>query len=240
MQFNGIGGDHDADMHHVTNCMHDHTHYKKDVGAAGMRHSSGEAPGAVPSQPEGQLSLSSWLERIFGSGKRVLRGIWSGSENGVSGTEGNQAAGAQVLTGSEREGAGEGGNSQTGAEGTVLHSGQIAAASSAVTPNRAIPDNPYFAPVENGKRAQETMWHKLRVRCRNVAGQMSRHLSGKFFNAQTKGSFQSGQERPKEDLRKHSKYREDTLEIDCVLTDDSYLLDSYDRKGAYSTLSAKK
>ena len=41
-------------------------------------------------------------------------------------------------------------------------------------------------------------------------------------------------------MRRRSKYRQDELEIDCVLTDESYLLDSYDRKGEYSQLTTSK
>ena len=80
----------------------------------------------------------------------------------------------------------------------------------------------------------------MRVRLKGTAGQLAGHLPGNFFNAQTNNSFQAGKERSREDLRKHSKFRKDELEIDCILTDDSYLLDSYDRKGEYSKLSTKK
>ena len=69
------------------------------------------------------------------------------------------------------------------------------------------------------------------------------HLPGRFlarFGFQKKGSFQSGKESAKEDLRRRSRYREDTLEIECVLTDESYLLDSYDRNGEYTQLTTRK
>ncbi len=62
----------------------------------------------------------------------------------------------------------------------------------------------------------------------------------KRFPFAGKNPFQAKHGRPKEDLRKRSHYRGDDLDIDCVLTDDSYLLDSYDRKGSYSQLSTRK
>jgi hypothetical protein len=72
-----------------------------------------------------------------------------------------------------------------------------------------------------------------------VASQLADHLPGRFFGFQTRSSFQSGS-RPKGDLRRKSRYRKDEVEIDCILTDDSYLMDSYDRKGEYSKLTTKK
>ena len=73
----------------------------------------------------------------------------------------------------------------------------------------------------------------MKVKFYSIAGQ----LLGRFSN---RNSLQSKQEKPKEDRRKHSTYRQDDVEIDCILTDDSYLMDSYDRKGEYSKLSVKK
>ena len=239
MQFNGIGGEHDAQLHHVTSCVHDHAHYKTEAGpSAGLRPGNAAAPQEAQTAGE-SFSLSSWLERTFGRGGRFLKGIWNGGDTGVQGAEGNHA-GMQVLTGIIEDDAGEGRSQQAGAAGTSLNTAQIAAASVNVTPAHTLPASPYFAPVEDSGRARETLWHKLKTRCRDVTGQLTRHLPGKFFSARNQSSFQPGQEKRREDLRKHSKYREDTLEIDCVLTDDSYLLDSYDRKGEYSRLSAKK
>lgn len=235
MQFNGIGREHGPEAHQITHCMHDHSLDKKGMGGAGLQSGGAGVPEAAQPPAEGQLSLSAWLERTWGTGKRILRGIWNGSEAGTLGDAGTQTG--SVQAGTAEEGAKL--QVQKGMPEAASHTAQVAAASAAVTPANAIPSNPYFAPVESG-RARETMWHKLKVRCRDVTGQLARHLPGKFFDAQARNSFQPKQEQRKEDLRKHSKYREDTLEIDCVLTDDSYLLDSYDRKGEYSKLSAKK
>ena len=43
MQFNGIGQGHDSERHHVTNCMYDHTHYRKREESANSGGGSMEA-----------------------------------------------------------------------------------------------------------------------------------------------------------------------------------------------------
>lgn len=102
--------------------------------------------------------------------------------------------------------------------------------------------NPYFQTVQNSNSAVPvTPFLRVREKVRGVAGQLAGKLPGHLFRFQTKNSFQArSEQKPEEDLRKRSKYRKDELEIDCILTDESYLLDSYDRKGEYSQLSAKK
>ena len=82
---------------------------------------------------------------------------------------------------------------------------------------------------------------RIRSRVKGVTGQLAGKLPGRFFRFQAKNSFQArSEQKPEENLRKRSKYRKDELEIDCILTDESYLLDSYDRKGEYSQLTTKK
>ena len=228
MRFNGIGEEHGAQMHHVTNCMHEHAHYKKeeDVGKASASQTAAQRFEAQKQQGEGQLSLSAWLEKTFRSGKRLLLRVWAGSESG-DGAESRRSD----LRGSES-------GTETAARAPgVLETAQAAAA---VAPFRSVEDNPYFSAVAEREKDRPGVWQRMRVRLKGTAGQLAGHLPGNFFNAQTNNSFQAGKERSREDLRKHSKFRKDELEIDCILTDDSYLLDSYDRKGEYSKLSTKK
>ncbi len=248
MQFQGIGREHNAEMHHVTNCMHDHSHYHADVGGAKMASGSmnAQAPQPQEQQGEGQFSLSSWLDRVLGNGKRLLRHIWGANEAPGTGQPGDLAGAAQVVaqvsetSAAENAGASAAGlNLQQPDTFRTLHPAQIAAASAAVQP-RDEQGNPYFAAVQDMGGQQETLWQKVRVKFKELTGHLAGHLPGNFSGTQTKGSFQAKQEHSKEDLRRHSKYRKDELEIDCILMDDSYLLDSYDRKGEYSKLSTKK
>lgn len=250
MQFNGIGNEHGAEMHHVTNCMHDHSHYRQDMGAmkAAAGNMNAQAAQETGQQTEGQFSLSAWLEKTLGNGKSLLRYIWGTNEPTEAGEPGDKTGAAQVLAQvSESRTADSGGTSTTGLNihqpdmAQTLHAPQVAAAASAVPP-RNPQGNPYFAAVEDTGSRQENLWQKVRVKFKDIAGQLAGHLPGKFLNTQTRGSFQAKQERgrPREDLRRRSKFRRDELEIDCVLMDDSYLMDSYDKKGEYSKLSTKK
>ncbi len=250
MQFNGIGNGHGAEMHHVTNCMHDHSHYRQDVEAtkAASGNMSAQAVQETGQQTEGQFSLSAWLEKTLGSGKGLLRHIWGTNEPGQAGEPGDKAGAAQVLAQvSESTTADSAGTSTAGANihqpdmAQTLHAPQAAAAASVVPPQNP-QGNPYFAAVEDTGSRQENPWQKMRVKFKDIAGQLAGHLPGRFLNAQTRGSFHAKQEqgRPREDLRRRSKFRRDEVEINCVLMDDSYLLDSYDKKGEYSKLSTKK
>ena len=74
----------------------------------------------------------------------------------------------------------------------------------------------------------------------NIAGQLAGHLPGNFFRFQGKNSFQSRQGAPKEEPRPSARRRRDRVELNSYHTEESYLLDSYDRKGEYSRLSTKK
>lgn len=249
MYLGGIGTEsssHTSDMHHITECMHEHTHFKLEGGApkAGASGTASQATQASGTQEE--LSLSAFVERMLGRGKRLLKGVWSGSDGTAAGAEQVMAqpgdSGRTGAAGTDTAG-------QNGFQQSASHTmaermpgtAQIAAAATAVQTPQAIESNPYFAAVEDIGGRQNTLWQKIKVKFKDVAGQLTGHLPGRFSGSlQTKNSFHAKQEPPKQDLRKHSKFRRDEVEIDCVLTDDSYLLDSYDRKGEYSKLSTKK
>lgn len=102
--------------------------------------------------------------------------------------------------------------------------------------------NPYFQTLsDNSPVTGMPLVQRIRSRVKGVTGQLAGKLPGRFFRFQAKNSFQArSEQKPEENLRKRSKYRKDELEIDCILTDESYLLDSYDRKGEYSQLTTKK
>ena len=98
MQFNGIGNEHGAEMHHVTNCMHDHSHYRQDMGGAkaAAGNMSAQAVQESRQQAEGQFSLSAWLEKTLGRGKGLLRHIWGTNEPGGAGEPGDKIGRAHV------------------------------------------------------------------------------------------------------------------------------------------------
>lgn len=252
MRMSGIGSGHTSDVHQVTECMHDHAHVKKEGSMSAGASQGGEMqPRQTEGFQEGYLSLSAWMEKMVGNGRRLLRSIWGSSETAQPGEAGERTGTPQVLADIRDESMAEGIGANVAGDGSRRQdeamaagqprTGQIAAAATAVVQPETIQENPYFSPAENIGGRRDTVWQKMRVRFRDMAGQLAGHLPGKFSGFfQTKNSFQAKQEAPKKDLRKHSRFRKDEVEIDCVLTDDSYLLDSYDRKGEYSRLSTKK
>ena len=249
MQVNGIGNEHNSSHHNVTNCLHEHSVGKKDSGAfrsSGIDSLTLSGQNST-SQQEGQLSLSAWLDKTLHSGKDLLQRIWGSDPTAVTNGTGGQSLEAQVMAAFNDDGmaagVGRDANGQTnyGAYSVPthqsLHTSQIAAATTMVQPEtaRMIHQNPYFVTAADDRPPK--IWQKMKVKMKDVTGRLSGRLPGRLAGFWAKGAFQTKQEHPKEDLRKKSKYHQDKLEIDCVLTDDSYLQDSYNRKGEYSRLA---
>lgn len=235
MQIGGLGSSHSASDHHVTRCIHDHHEAREKVGGGAMKASAsaGISEAKASLQQEAPFSLSAWLKNVLGSRKGFLHSFWGDGE-----------AAANVIDGNQREvNSKEGGRTVGNPDTASVRDPDTTAASSiAVQPlirHQTVQDNPYFSAVEDTGNLKQTFWQRVKVRFHNVSGQLSGRLPRKYFGFQTRNSFQAKQEKPKEDLRKHSRYRQDTVEIDCVLMDDSYLMDSYDRRGEYSKLSTK-
>lgn len=212
MQTSGIGSSH-SDAHQVTTCIHNHKHQLEGEvqGAAPSASSTTQQVQSTSEQKGESFSLSSWLQNTLSGAKRLLGKIWGESAESA---QGEIAETTHTNT---------------------LHSSQIEAASATVQPVQNYNNNPYFSAIEENATPQQSIWQKIKVRFQNITGFLTKRFS--FSNS---SSFQTKQERPKEDLRRHSRYREDDLEIDCILTDDSYLMDSYNKKGEYSKLSADK
>ena len=79
-----------------------------------------------------------------------------------------------------------------------------------------------------------------RAAVEKVARKLMDRLPGRFLGSHSGDFLQTKQQHTKEDLRKRSQYKEDDQEIECILTDESYLTDSYNRKGEYSHLTTDK
>lgn len=248
MQMNGIGSNH-SNMHHVTNCIHDHKHsLEGKVGGAAANTSATSQQVTATSEQSGQaFSLSGWLQNTLSGARSLLGNIWGSKEDAVQGEVAVQAGeetmadiAAQnvsaITTGSASIQSGlQQSLHREQAQTNTLHASQIEAASATVQPAQNFNNNPYFAAIQEDAAPRQTMWQKLKVRFQNISGFLAKRFS--FSNS---SSFQTKQERPKEDLSRHSRYREDEVEIDCILTDDSYLMDSYNKKGEYSKLSTDK
>lgn len=222
-----LGGIHGSESHHVTQCLHEHegTHKTGSSAAAVAGQAQVSQLTMAEQQQESQNSLSAWLQKTLQNGRRIWQGIWGSNVTQNTGEAGEKSGASQTMA-------------QLGADMGGRTAGVQASETRAV--EKQIQVNPYFQPVEAKTALHMTPVQKLRVRIKSVTGQLAEHLPGKFSGFQAKGSFHARQQRPKEDLRKHSKYKKDELEIDCILTDESYLMDSYDRKGEYSRLTTKK
>lgn len=228
MRVGGIETEHNKNSHRVTSHFPEHEHSKKEQGAmkAAAQHSVSTQPRST--QQNSQLSLAEIAQRLVDKGRSLFRGIW--------GTNGVNSAGAV----GDKTGQG-----QTMAQvGQAAAHGQVAGPeTAAVVRQGAVQTNPYFTAVpESSHAAAATPLQKVGAKVKGIAGQLAGKLPKKFFSSrQAKDSFQAkSEQKPKEDLKRRSRYKKDELEIDCILTDESYLLDSYDRKGSYSQLTTKK
>lgn len=227
MQLGRISDNHSADMHQVTKCLHDHSLSDKDVGKMGMAPSPSAAAQQLTQtskEQQTQFTLNDWIHRLLQSGKQRLLGFWYGSESPSSGDKSQQTSSGQTMA-----------QLDTGNDKHVTNAARIQKETAAY-------NNPYFAAVPSSQpqNAAATFVQKIKLKCSSITGQLAKHLPGKFSKFQKKGSFHTKKDGNHEDLRRRSKYREDKLEIDCVLTDESYLLDSYDRNGEYTQLTTKK
>lgn len=256
MQTHGIGSSNHSDMHHVTNCIHNHKHrLEGKVGGAGAANvTATPSTNASVQQASEPFSLSAWLQNTLSGAKGLFGKIWGSDTDAVQG-EMVAKAGTEVVTDIAAQHAAEVTenvlNIQSGLQQDMqqnlqqnlqqlsdtgtLHTSQIEAASATVQSPQNFNNNPYFTAIQENETPQQTIWQKIKVRFQNITGFLAKRFS--FAGG---GAFQTKQEQPKEDLRRHSRYRKDDVELDCIVTDDSYLMDSYNKKGEYSKLSAGK
>ena len=213
MQIGGIGSEHNTHTHNVTNCIHESPATKKpEAGAMHVAQTGAQQAQSQAAQGgDNAFSLSGFLDRYFRSTKKLFGRIWGGSGEKDSGT-------AQELV-----------DEQETASLAVL-------AMPASEWDDRINNNPFFTPVTDNMEPPRSIARRVRYKVRRVAGQLAKRFS---FLGSGKNSLGAEKREKREDLRRRSHYREDDVEIECVITDDSYLLDSYDRKGEYSKLSTK-
>ncbi len=234
----GVGSDHSSDNHHVTGCMHGHTHIHEGNAKTG----GGEGGSQITQmqlqkqQQDAEFSLSSWLQKILRGGKSILKGIWGTNETGTGGAAGEKDGVVGTIARVNQSAAADDRRTDT-VPGGDHHSTE--AARRMAEHSAAMQGNPYFSTMAE-RNTPLTPLQKIRARVVSAAEKVAGRLPGKAFRFQGQNSFHTkSRQRPREDLRKRSKYRKDELEIDCILTDESYLMDSYDRKGEYSQLTTK-
>lgn len=225
MQVGGVGSGHDTYSHHVTSCLHEHG-ANTDTGSMGAK--SGAAQTAQMAtealQENSKGNLLSWVQNIGNSGKQLLQKIWGDSK------ESNDAISSQ------KDGSG---NHIAGQE--TLVTGNSVGVKTTLTGGGGDGGNAYLFPADRDTRgcADNTV-AKVRYQIQKVARKLMDRLPGRFLGSHSGDFLQTKQQHTKEDLRKRSQYKEDDQEIECILTDESYLTDSYNRKGEYSHLTTDK
>lgn len=235
MQIGGLGGSHSASDHHVTNCIHDHHDVKKDTGGMAMKASAAAEASTVKSEllQEANFSLAAWLKNMLGSGRGFLLGIW-GEGAAADGVEGRTAAGGM-------EGSQAAFPAAIHTEGTDT----VTAAAASVQPeirSNPINNNSYNSGTKGTEKQKREIWKRARDYFHNMSGRSDDKRSHRFPGFQVKkSSYQTKREHPREEeLRRQSRYRRDTVEINVARTEDNYLMDSYDRRGEYSRLTTNK
>lgn len=198
-------------VHRVTECVHADAHKQNEGAASSARMTTGENVQTITEQ-EPRWNLFHWMEQAFrraGGGVKSFFGTAAGT-----GTEENArtAAGREAVT-------------------QLLPDQQAAA-------DRAA----YFVPA--GVLPPQNSWFqnlktKIGIRFGEIRGSLARHLK-QDQNLQTGTGRQGSQaQRGKENRSRLSVYRQEEQEIECIITDDSYLLDSYNKKGDYSRLGSR-
>lgn len=228
----GNNFDHRGSSHKITHGFHDHDEAYRKTGQIRSVVQNTSVPEQINSESGGE-GLGFWQTLITGV-KNMWGHIWGssiGGENELGADSGETVGAKQTMA-------------QVGAADVAeSHGPAIAAAANATQASMAV-ENPYFTTASDKHATQEDFMQRVRIRFRELTNQLKKSFSGRFGGRMAgeysgRGALNSGQQKSKEDLRKHSRYREDGLEIDCVLTDDSYLMDSYDRSGAYSKLTTE-
>ncbi len=245
MEFHGIGQEeHGTHTHHVTKCMFDHTHYKKeaDISKAASAARSQSVP--VPEQQnDGPFSLTAWLDNHLSKGKSLLKGFWSGGTAPAgeigdrAGRELTQLSDSKDVDRSSQNVGSPGTDRQPADLTQAVHVSRAAQAAAVTAPSREQGAAWSAAGEESG---QEGILRRMRVRFKDIAGQLAGHLRGNTSRFQAKRSFQEKQAVTRAEPEKKVKPKRDAVEIDKYHVEESYLLDSYDRKGGYSKISTKK
>ncbi len=221
--------------HRITHGFHNHHETGKKISNMQSAATNTSASEIATGDTTGE-GLSFW--RTLTDGAKNLWGrIWgesSGGANAVGSGEGEAVGEEQLMAQIGAADAAEG-------SGVDAH-GPVVAAAASVAQGSLAKENPYFTTIADEEEHKDSFMQRVKIRFRELTDQFKKRFSGKFGGRMAgeysgRGTLNSGERKSKEDLRKHSRYREEGLEVDCVLTDDSYLMDSYDRSGGYSKIT---
>lgn len=207
----------DSHVHHVTECIHEDRIEKKRESAAGLRDSV-TLTNAQPTQTqEPQWNLFQWMGQMLGQGLSGIKNFFSTGDGGLADTasQNSNPQDMQIV--------------QDSVMAQLMPDEEAISDSTAkyfVPTKEEIPPNNWFVNLKS----------RARIKFGEIRSSLAKYLKqdqNLNMGADRNGTSQNKQ---KEDKSRLSVYKKDELEIDCIITDDSYLLDSYNRKGDYSKL----
>lgn len=202
-------------VHHVTECIHEHNVKKKDGGAAGLRDSvTLQSTQTIQSKQEPQWNLFQWMGQKLGNGVSGIRNLF-----GVG-----QGEKAENVT------------DTTSAKSAEL--AQLMPREDAMTDRAAR----YFVTAQEDRQPNnwyQNLHQRMKIKFGSIRNSLTKHLKQDQSLQMGTGKKGTLPKQEKENRSRLSVYKKDELEIDCIITDDSYLLDSYNNKGDYSKLASK-
>lgn len=215
---NGIGNNMpgqnlEGHVHHVTECIHKEPSKSLQGGMA--------MQGGV-TLPEKENVTTTVLQETAWSPFQWLSKVWNNGWNSIKellGTNQSTPTGENVKT--------------------PVQASEVMASLPLPAETNAHKTAGYFVPAREDA-TPNTWYQRLRERTRIQFGSIRSSLAKYLKQDQSlqMGTSKNGSftKKEKEDRSRLSVYREDDVEIECIITDDSYLLDSYNRKGDYSKL----
>lgn len=201
-------------VHHVTECIREEKHKQPQGGAAAStRMTAGESVQTI-TEREPQWDLFEWVGRAIGRGTggiRSLFGLGSGTQSQASSdmAAARETVMAQLLPDQK--------------------SGSDRAAVYFVPPREETTQNSWFQSLKT----------RAAIRFGEIRGSLAKHLKQEQSLQMGTGKQGSTSPREKQSRKRISTYRQQDLKIECMITDDSYLLDSYNKKGDYSKLGSR-
>lgn len=215
--FGGIGSGMNSQntnghVHHVTECIREEKHKQPQGGAAASaRMTAGESVQTITEQ-EPQWDLFEWVGRAIGRGTGGIRSLF-GLGRGTGARDFREPAARENVAAQLLP------DQKSGADRAVYF----------VPAREVTPQNSWFQNLKT----------RAAIRFGAIRGSLTKHLKqGQSLQTGT-GKQGSASHREKQSRKRLSLYRQEDLEIECIITDDSYLLDSYNKKGDYSKLGSR-
>ena len=207
----------DNHVHHVTECIHDHRTGQKKETAGGLRDSVTLSSEQTAQAGEGSQNVFQWMNQVVNQGIAGIKNFFATGDGGLSDNPSNNAQPKDM---------------QIATDSVMV---QLLPDEKAISDTTA----KYFVPAREDIPANNwytNLKNRVRIKFGEIRNSLSKYLKQDQNLNMGAGGSGTPQNRQKEDKSRLSVYKKDELEIDCIITDDSYLLDSYNRKGDYSKL----